>query len=125
MMKRLGLILGLALGLGACSTLTQLQQVAGTAVTPTQAIIAANAFDAIEAGATGYLTFCKANPTSTSCTKTIISSVVQYVRAGRAARNQMETYIQTSATIPTAVYNSVVAAVNNLKATPAATFVGG
>lgn len=123
-MKKLLLIGAIAFSLGACAQIQTLTAVATSSVTPTQALVAANAFDAAESGATGYLVYCKSNPTSTSCTQSTEQSVIRYVRAGRAARNQLETYIQTSATIPSVVYNSLVAAVNNLKATPAANYVG-
>lgn len=117
-MKKLALIIALALG--GCSTLTTLQQVAGTAVTPTQALVAANAFDAAESAATAYLVYCKSNLSNANCSVSNRSAVISYTRAGRAARNQIETAISTSSTIPATLYNALVAAVTNLKATPAA-----
>src|SRR6266404_5627403 len=118
-MKKLIAIGLLALSLGACVGLQTLQLAIGTSVSPTQALIAANAFDAAEAGATAYLVYCKANLTTTACSTTNRRSVIQYTRAGRAARNQIETYVQTLASVPTVVYNTLVTAVANLKATPA------
>ena len=97
-MKKLVLIA--ALTLGGCSTIQTLQQVAGTAVTPTQALVAANAFDAAESAATAYLVYCKSNLTTAACSAA--------------------TAISSSATIPATLYNALVAAVTNLKATPAA-----
>lgn len=114
----------LVLFLGACAQLQTLTTIAGTSVTPTQALIAANAFDAAESGATAYLVYCKSNLSNSICITANRRAVIQYTRAGRAARNQMETYIQTSASIPAAVYNVVVTAVSNLKSTPAANYVG-
>lgn len=119
-MRKLLHAIALVIALAGCSTLQTLQQVAGTAVTPTQALVAANAFDAIESSATAYLVYCKANLATSACAAANRRSVIKYTRSGRAARNQIETYIQTSATIPAAIYNTLVAAVNNLKATPAA-----
>jgi hypothetical protein len=116
--------LAFALFLGACSTLSNLERAATSSVTPTQAIVAANAFDAAESGATAFLTYCKSTPADATCVPANRRAVIKYVRAGRAARNQMETYIQTSASVPSAVYNTVVAAMDNLKATPAAKYVG-
>lgn len=113
-------LLAVGLLLGGCSTIQTLQQVAGTAVTPTQALVAANAFDAAESAATAYLIYCKSNLTTSACSAANRTSVISYTRAGRAARNQIETAISTSTTIPAALYNSLVAAVTNLKATPAA-----
>lgn len=114
----------LALSLGGCSTLQTLEQVAGTSVTPTQALVAANAFDAAESGATAYLVYCKSNLSTAVCGADNRRAVLKYTRAGRAARNQIETAIQTQTSIPAAVYNTLVAAVTNLKATPAANYVG-
>jgi len=124
-MKKFLLISLMALSLGACSTIQTLQQVVGTAVSPTQAIVAANAFDAAESGATGYLVYCKANLSTAQCSAGNRRSVIKYVRAGRAARNQIETYIQTSTSVPSAVYNALMTAVNNIKSTPAANYIGG
>jgi hypothetical protein len=114
----------LALSLGGCATITALQQVAGTAVTPTQALLAANAFDAIESGATAFLVYCKSTPTAATCSATNRREVIKDTRAGRAARNQIETYIQSSSTIPAAIYNTLVAAVTSLRASPAANYAG-
>jgi hypothetical protein len=117
-MKKLALVL--ALVLGGCSTIQTLQQVAGTAVTPTQALVAANAFDAAESAATAYLVYCRTNLTTPACSAGNRRSVISYTRAGRAARNQIETAISTSSSVPATLYNALVAAVTNLKATPAA-----
>lgn len=114
-----------ALWLGGCATISALQLAVSSSVTPTQAIVAANAFDGIESGATAFLTFCKANGnTDATCIAGNRRNVIQYTRAGRAARNQMETYIQSSSSIPAAIYNTVVTAVTNLKASPAANYAG-
>lgn len=123
-MKRVFIALSLAALLGGCASISALTAVATASVTPTQALVAANAFDAAESGATAYLVYCKSAPTDANCQAMFRRQVIQYTRAGRAARNQMETYIQTSASIPSAVYNTVIAAVSNLKSTPAANYVG-
>lgn len=119
------ILIFLALSLGGCAQLQTLTTLATTSVTPTQAIIAANAFDGVEAGATGYLTYCKTNKNvDAACSASNRRAVISYTRSGRAARNQIETYIQTSASIPSAVYNTLVTAVNNLKSSPASSYVG-
>jgi PBP1b-binding outer membrane lipoprotein LpoB len=123
-MKNLIAIAALALTLAGCATITALQQVAGTAVTPTQALLAANAFDAIESGATAFLVYCKSTPTDSTCSAANRREVIKDTRAGRAARNQIETYIQSSSSIPAAIYNTLVAAVTNLRASPAANYAG-
>jgi hypothetical protein len=116
-MKKLLLISLLALSLGGCAQLqTAWSVVTGTSVSPTQIIVAANAFDAGEASATQYLLYCKANPAVSYCALKTRQAVVSGVRAGRAARNQLEPYIVSGSAGPAAVYNSLVAAVTQMQA---------
>lgn len=121
-MRWLGIVVALALG--GCAALSNFQQVATSSVSPTQALLAANGFNAAESGATAFLTFCKASPEASACNANTRRLVIRYVRAGRAARNQIETYIQTSTTVPAAIYNALVAALDNIKNTPASNFIG-
>src|ERR1700761_3520745 len=116
-MKKVLIGILFALSLAGCAQLQQLATVATATVTPTEAIVAANSYDAIEAGATAFLTFCKSNPSNTNCIAGNRRNVISYTRSGRAARNQIETYIQSSSSIPSAIYNTLVTAVNNLKTT--------
>lgn len=117
-------VIAFALWLGGCSTIQTIEQVATASVSPTQALVAANAFDAAESGATGYLVYCKSNLTSPTCSADNRRAVIKYTRAGRAARNQIEAAISASSSVPSTVYNALVAAVTNLKSTPASTFTG-
>lgn len=120
-MKKL-IILALAISLGACAQLkTVYSVVTDTYVTPTQVIVAANSFDALEGTATQYLVYCKSNLTKPACSADNRRGVIKYVRAGRAARNQLETYIVQNANAPSAIYNALIAAINQLNLTPAAT----
>lgn len=119
------LVLISTLYLGACAQLQTLTQVASTTVTPTEAIVTANAFNAIKSGATAFLTYCASTPTDATCSANNRRNVIAYVRSGTAARNQIETYITSGGTsIPSAVYNTLVVAINNLKTTPAANYTG-
>src|SRR6266436_7253098 len=120
-MKRLALVLALALTLSACANLkTAYQVITEASVSPTQIIVAANAFDALEGTATQYLVYCKANLITTICSADNRRGVIKWVRTGRAARNQLETYIASNTTGPAAVYNTLIAAINQLNLTPAA-----
>lgn len=118
-MKKLAVfsILLSALLLGGCATLTKdWAIITGASVSPTQIIVAANAFDAGEASATQYLLFCKAQPTPPSyCALKTRQSVVAAVRAGRAARNQLEPYVISGTAGPAAIYNTLVAIVTTLQ----------
>lgn len=118
------LVLG-AISLGGCAS--ELQKlhtvysiVTETTVSPSTIIVAANSFDALEATATQYLTYCKANLTASACSADNRRTVIKAVRAGRAARNQLETYVTNNTAAPSAIYNTLVAAINTLNTSAAA-----
>ncbi len=110
-------VLFIFLALGGCASLqADWAIITGTTVSPTQILVAANAFDAGEATATQYLLFCKsATPVPSYCALKTRQAVVSAVRAGRAARNQLEPYIVSGAAGPTAIYNTLVAIVTQLQ----------
>jgi len=117
-MKKL-LILVLALSLGACANLkTAYQVITEASVSPTQIVVAANAFDALEGTATQYLVYCKANLTTPVCSADNRRSVIKYVRSGRAARNQLETYVAAGNAGPAGLYNTLITAINSLNSSP-------
>lgn len=120
-MKKLIAIVLLAASLGGCAgTLGKLEtawEVAtSTSVTPTQIIIAGNAFDAAEVGAAGYLTYCKTNTNpQPQCALVTRKRVVSSVRAGRAARNALEPYVVAGKAGPIVVYNALIEAISAVK----------
>lgn len=116
-MKKILLVVALTLSLGGCASLTKVWDVAtGVTVSPTQIIVAANAFDAGEASATQYLLFCKAaNPAPSYCALSTRKSVISAVRAGRVARNQLEPYVISGDAGPAAIYNTLVSVVSTLQ----------
>lgn len=94
------LLLALAV-LPACDTVKSLgtaySTVTSVKITKTQVYVAANAFDAVEVTATNFvrLPTCKAGQTflADQCsTKAAIAKLVPAIRAGRAARNNLETF---------------------------------
>jgi len=87
-------------------------------VSPQAVLVAANAFNAIEGTATQYLIYCKSNLSTSACSADNRRGVIKYVRTGRAARNQLEASIATNASAPSAIYNTLVAAINFLNAAP-------
>ncbi len=117
-MKKLLLIAALGLGLGGCATIQQDWAIITNAqVSPTQIIVAANAFDAGEASATQYLLYCKATkPAPSYCALATRQAVVKAVRAGRVARAQLEPYITSGTAGPSAIYNTLVSIVTSLQA---------
>jgi len=117
-MKKFFIVLPLLFVLGACASLqTAWDVVTGTEVSPTQILVAANAFDAGEASATQYLLFCKATkPAPSYCALSTRKTVVTAVRAGRVARTQLEPYIVSGTAGPAALYNTLVATITTLQA---------
>jgi hypothetical protein len=116
-MKKLLLVIPLALSLGACASLqTAWSVVTGASVSPTQILVAANAFDAGEATATQYLLYCKATvPAPSYCALKTRQLIVSAVRAGRVARTQLEPYIVSGAAGPAALYNTLVGVISTLQ----------
>lgn len=110
------------LTLGGCAGLTALTTASTTTITSAQAITAANTFDAIESTATGYITYCNANHGASVCGSRF--TVIQAVRAGRSARNQIETSLANGASITSTVYNTLVSAYNTIQSSPATTYKG-
>jgi hypothetical protein len=115
-MKKLLVVIALALPLGACASLQNVWNiVTSAAVTPQQIIIAGNAFDGVEATATQYLIYCKSNVGTPQCALSIRQKVVGAVRAGRVARNQLEPYVTSGTAGPAAIYNTLVASITTLQ----------
>ena len=99
-MRKLLIIGLLAFGLTGCAQLQNAYQVVtGAAITPEQVYVSANAFDAVEASATQYLKLpvCGSAPCrNAGATATIVAAV----RAGRLARNQLESAVNSNPTGP-------------------------
>lgn len=115
----------LALSLGGCATVkTDWAIITGTSVSPTQIIVAANAYDAAEATATQFLLYCKASsPVPSYCALGTRQAVVTAVRAGRTARAGLEPYIVSGTAGPIALYNTLVSVVLQLQSQIPATGV--
>lgn len=117
-MKKLLLALTVALALGGCAKLeSAYQAVTSATVTPQQVYIAANAFDGIEASATNYLRLpvCGSLPCrNPSATKSIVSAI----RAGRLARNKLESAVNTNPTAPVDanLYSTLTSSTSTIKA---------
>ena len=126
-MKKFLLIIPLALSLGACATpFGQKIELAWSLITsasvsPTQIIVAGNAFDAAEASATQYLMFCKVNAALKGCDLATRQAVIAGVRAGRAARAQLEPYVVSGTAGPSAIYNALITAITSVQSSLPAT----
>lgn len=122
-MIKLLLASAIGLTLTGCATLQKLQTVWTTintaTVSPKTIVVAANAFDGLEGTATNYLKYCKANLSQPICVADNRQVVIQAVRKGRTARNQLETYIISDTPAPAPLYNVLIGALNLLTSSPA------
>ena len=117
-MKKLFLCLALLL-VGCAGITNAINVVSGTSVTPGQAYIAANAFDAIEATATTYLQLpgCTAGGSVVCRSATAVAKIVPAIRIGRTARNALEAAVTSSggAPVSTSLYSALTAQTNTLQ----------
>jgi hypothetical protein len=125
-MKKLVLIVALALGLGGCATLGNVYTAATTATVSAGTVVeAANAFDALKATAVNYGQYCVAQKfPQPICSAANRRTVIKAVNSGTAARVQLEASINTGQSALSTVYNTLVAAVNALSASPINTVKG-
>jgi hypothetical protein len=119
-MKKTILMLALALSLVGCATFQKdYNAITGATVSPEAVLVAGNSFDALEATATNYLTFCKANRTLPVCASYVGArkQILPAVRSGRVARNNLEIFLQQNPGQlgPTGLYNTLTSAVATLQ----------
>jgi hypothetical protein len=124
-MKRIGVIL-LCLALVGCANLQGIYTLATTATVPaTSVVIAANSFDALKATAINYAHYCVDQKfPQPVCSASNRRAVIKAVRAGTAARIQLEASINTGQPAIATVYNTLISAVNALTASPINTVKG-
>lgn len=117
-MKKVLLLL-VALSLSGCAQLqADWSAITSASISPTAVIVAANAFDAVEASATNYLRLPKCGSGPIVCRSANVTAlIIPAVRAGRIARNAAEGLLNTNpgALGPTGVYAVLTAATNTLK----------
>lgn len=91
-------------------------QVAGTPVSPQEVIVAANAFDALEATATVYLRLPPCPQAHLCRNAAAVHSIVVAIRAGRKARNELEAEIApgSGALVSTNAYNVLTTTLKTL-----------
>jgi len=100
MMKKI-LVIVLALSVGGCAFLqkveTGIQTVTSASVSPKDALIAINSFDAIEATATNYNSLRRCTGSNGPICRDPAARVPirKFVLAGRVARNDVKQYIRT------------------------------
>lgn len=117
-MRKIGAIL-LALWLGGCAELQTLGAIAGTTVSPQAIVIAADTFDALEGTAANYANYCRPRLVEPACSADNRRMVFRAVRAGRAARNSLEVYIDKGVSAPRATYDILITSIETIQRSPA------
>ncbi len=125
-MRKIILALSLSLGLAGCANLQGIYTLATTATVPaTSVVIAANSFDALKATAINYGHYCVdqkfPQPVCSAGNRRI---VIKAVNSGTAARNQLEASINSGQPAISTIYNTLIASVNALTASPINTVKG-
>lgn len=90
-----------------------------TTVSSGQAAIVANAYDTLKATAVNYGNYCVAEKfPKPVCSASNRRAVIKAVRAGDAARAQIEAPITTGQPVAATLYNTLVAVIQQLQAAP-------
>lgn len=103
-----------------CASLTNdYNAITGSTVSPTAVIVAANAFDAVEATATNYLRLKKCSATTGPVCRNVAATaaIIPAIRSGRQARNNLEAFMQANPGVlgPTGLYNALTMATSTLE----------
>lgn len=121
--------LAMGLGLGGCAEFNKAQQIVSTAVTtavPAEVVTpAANSFNILKAAATNYGRYCIKNEMAPAvCSADTRRKVVQFVRSGTIARDQLVANLEDGKPALSTVYNLLITAVDGLSASPVVSFKG-
>jgi len=122
-MKKLVIIVAVALGLSGCAVMTAIDNgfgiATGSSVSPQAVIIEVNTFDAIEATATNYLRLPRCNGAALQVCRSpaAMAQIIPAIRSGRLARNQLELFLKQNPGKlgPTGLYNALAGAVTTLQ----------
>jgi hypothetical protein len=132
MRKTLAAILisaSLGLSLGGCAALNNAWTIAtGASVTPEQAVIAANAYDAVAVTAKNYLLLPLCSTTASKVCRTQANSAALYqaILIGRSARNALVAAINSTGTpIAISLYTAVQAQTATLQQITSTYNIGG
>jgi len=120
----------LVFSLAGCASLTNAYNTLnGTSVSPTAVYVAANAFDAVEVTATNYLKLPKCTGSNGPVCRSPVATkqIIPAVRAGRVARNNLETFMAQNpgALGPVGLYNALTTATATLQAIVSQYNIGG
>lgn len=125
-MKKLFAVAVLALSLAGCATIQNLvgtfETVTTTTVSPAYVNIAINTYEGLKATATGYATYCIQNKfPEPVCSAANRRAAIRFVKAGDGAVTALEPSLISGSPLLSTSYNTLVGAINGLKAAPTAT----
>lgn len=117
---RIAAAAALALTLGGCETLNAIRQVDQVGVTQKQAYVARSSFVVAQKSATHYLNYCTANRERDLgvCSTSAQRTVVQAVRDGRVARNELRAYMAqcpSTGTCARPTYNKLISVTSTIR----------
>lgn len=94
-MKKLAIVaLAGLMALAGCANLSSAYHaIADATVSPQLVLVAANAFDAVEATAKNVIVACTPATRPAACNDTVIRSLIPAVKAGRDARDGLEGFL--------------------------------
>lgn len=117
-MKRIALVILLAVGLGGCADFQKAWNIAtDVSVSPTAVIVAGNAFDALERTAANYLRLPRCPAARICSDRQALVPIKKAVRSGRLARNQLEQFLtdHPGQLGPSGLYDALITANKSLQ----------
>jgi hypothetical protein len=118
-MRSVILATSVAVGLSGCAAFQALETASNATVSPQSVLVAANAFDAAETIATGYLSLPLCGPTApvTCRSAAAAAKIIPAARSGQKARDNLEGLLKAAngGPVPVASYNTLEAAVSTLQ----------
>ena len=117
-MKKIFVVLALALSLGACAGVqNEWNALTSVQVSPRAVYLAENSYDAVEVTATVYLRICHARMSTPGCSSTAIAQIIPAVRSGRIARTNLASFMKAhpDALGAAGLYDALTTATNTLQ----------
>jgi ABC-type glycerol-3-phosphate transport system substrate-binding protein len=134
-MKRIAVavMVGLSIALAGCAQLKNAGAVIGavetasTTTVPISSVVAAeNAYDILKQSAASFAAYCvNAKNQPAACSVSVRRQISRAIDAGDAARAVVDRAARSGESVTSAVYNTLVAAVQTLQGSPVASFTGG
>lgn len=110
------LVLALCVSAMALASCTTISGIVNSNVPAKTAFVAANAFNVVEASATGYVQYCTPKPAPVGCNDAVIQTqIVPNINKGIAARSVLVSYLKAGSTVDAGVYQKLLSATSALQ----------